>query len=69
MTADEARRIAASVRALLREAIRALSVPRPDWWRAAKAFAWAATLCMELVRDCRREAGHGGRDWIEDGDR
>ena len=61
MTADEARRVAASVRALLREAIRALSVPRPDWWRAAKAFAWAATLCMELTRDCRREAGHEGR--------
>ena len=61
MTTDEARRIAASVRVLLREAIRALSVPRPDWWRAANVFDWAATLCMELARDCRRESGHGAR--------
>lgn len=46
-----------SVRGLLRAAMRDLSVPRPDWGRAARMLDWAATLCMELARDCRGEGG------------
>lgn len=61
MTADDARRCVTTIRGLLREVMRTLSRPRPDWGHAARMLCWAATLCMELTRDCRREAGHGGR--------
>lgn len=57
----DARGCVTDVRGLLRAAMRALSVPRPDWGHAAVMLDWAATLCMELARDCRREAGHEGR--------
>lgn len=61
MTTDEARGCVTTVRGLLREVMRTLSRPRPDWGHAAVMLDWAATLCMELARDCRREAGHGAR--------
>lgn len=69
MTAAEARDRAGVIRGRLRKAVRALSVPGPDWERAAVTLDWAATLCMELARDCRRETEDERRDWIEDGDR
>lgn len=58
MTANEARDCVTTVRSLLRAAMRALSRPSPDWGRAAVTLDWAATLCMELARDCRRETEH-----------
>ena len=61
MTAAEARDRAGVIRGRLRKAVRALSVPEPDWERARKSLDWAATLCMELARDCRRESEHEGR--------
>lgn len=69
MTADEARDRVTETRGSLDRARRALSVPGPDWERAAVTLDWAATLCMELARDCRRETEDERRDWIEDGDR
>lgn len=69
MDSRSARGCVTDLRGLLRAAMRALSRPIPDWGRAAVMLDWAATLCMELVRDCRREAEHEGRDWVEDGDR
>lgn len=62
MTADEARDRVTEARRLLNRAMRALSRPSPDWGRAAATLDWAATLCMELARDCRRESEHEGRD-------
>lgn len=61
MTADDARDRVTEARRALDRAMRALSVPGPDWERAAVTLDWAATLCMELARDCRREAEHEGR--------
>ena len=69
MDSRSARVCVTDVRGFLRAAMRALSVPRPDWGRAARMLDWAATLCMELARDCRRETEDEGRDWIEGGDR
>lgn len=69
MDSRSARVCVTDVRGLLRAAMRALSRPRPDWGRAAVTLDWAATLCMELARDCRRETEDEGRDWIEGGDR
>lgn len=57
MSSADARDCVTSVRRLLRAAMRDLSVPRPDWGCAAATLDWAATLCMELARDCRREGG------------
>lgn len=61
MSSDDARGCVTSVRGLLRAAMRDLSVPRPDLGRAARMLDWAATLCMELARDCRGESEHEGR--------
>ena len=60
MTADEARVRAGVIRDRLREAVRALSVPGTDWERAGVSLDWAATLCMELARDCMRERERDG---------
>lgn len=60
MTADEARARAGVIRGRLREAVRALSVPGTDWERACVSLDWAATLCMELARDCERERERDG---------
>ena len=59
MTADEARERAGVIRGRLRDAMRAVSVPEPDWGAASDALRWAATLCMELARDCEREERDG----------
>ena len=59
MTADEARERAGVIRGRLRDAVRAVSVPTPDWGAASDALRWAATLCMELARDCEREERDG----------
>lgn len=59
MTADEARERAGVIRGRLRDAMRAVSVPTPDWGAASDALRWAATLCMELARDCEREERDG----------
>ena len=62
MTADEARDSVVKIRGELDRAVRALSVPVTDWAGAEDALGWAATLAMELARDCRFERerrGHG----------
>ena len=62
MTADEARDRVVKIRGELDRAVRALSVPVTDWAGAEDALGWAATLAMELARDCRFERerrGHG----------
>lgn len=59
MTADEARGRVGVIRGRLREAVRALSVPGTDWERACASLMWAATLAMELARDCEREERDG----------
>ena len=60
MTADEARGRLGAARERLREAVRALSLPEADWERAARMLDWAATLAMELARDCERERERDG---------
>ena len=60
MTAGEARDRVGGARARLREAVRAVSVPTPDWGAASEALRWAATIAMELARDCEREERDGG---------
>ena len=60
MTADDARDRVTEARARLRDAMRAVSVPTPDWGAASEALRWAATLCMELARDCERESERDG---------
>ena len=59
MTADEARERAGVIRGRLRDAVRAVSVPTPDWGAAGEALRWAATIAMELARDCEREERDG----------
>ena len=59
MTADEARDRAGVIRGRLAGAMRNVSVPMPDWGAASDALRWAATLCMELARDCEREGRDG----------
>ena len=40
--------------------MRNVSVPTPDWGAASEALRWAATIAMELARDCEREERDGG---------
>ena len=60
MTADDARDRVSGARARLRDAVRAVSVPTPDWGAAGEALRWAATIAMELARDCERERERDG---------
>lgn len=60
MTADDARDRVSEARGRLRDAMRAVSVPTPDWGAAGKALRWAATIAMELARDCERERERDG---------
>lgn len=39
--------------------MRHVSVPTPDWGAARDALMWAATIAMELARDCEREERDG----------
>ena len=59
MTADDARDRVSEARGRLRDAVRAVSVPTPDWGAAGKALRRAATIAMELARDCEREERDG----------
>lgn len=61
MTAEEARDRVTAARRSLDRAMRALSVPGPDWEMARESLDWAATLAMELARDCRRESRRGDK--------
>ncbi len=60
MTADEARGRVDEARRRLRDAVRHVSVPTPDWGAASEALRWAATIAMELARDCEREKERDG---------
>ena len=60
MTPDDARERVGEARLRLRDAVRHVSVPAPDWGAASEALRWAATLCMELARDCEREKERDG---------
>lgn len=60
MTAGEARDRVGGARARLRDAMRNTSVPAPDWGAASEALRWAATIAMELARDCEIERERHG---------
>lgn len=60
MTADDARDRVGEARRRLRDAVRAVSVPAPDWGAAREALRWAATIAMELARDCEIERMRDG---------
>ena len=60
MTPDDARVRVTAARGRLRDAMRAVSVPTPDWGAARDALRWAATIAMELARDCEREEERDG---------
>ena len=60
MTTDEARDRVSEARGRLADAMRAVSVPTPDWGAASEALRWAATFAMELARDCERERRRDG---------
>lgn len=55
MTADEARGFVTEARGALDRAMRALSVPGPDWEGAMRAARGCATVCHELESRCRVE--------------
>lgn len=60
MTADDVRDRVGGARSRLRDAVRAVSVPTPDWGAARDALMWAATIAMELARDCELERERDG---------
>ena len=60
MTADDARDRVGEARRRLREAMRHVSVPTPDWGAASEALGWTATIAMELARDCEIERMRDG---------
>ena len=55
MTADEARGRVGEIRAGLRRAMRALSVPGPDWTGSARAAGRCVDACAELEARCYDE--------------
>ena len=52
MTADEARERVGEIRKQLRRAMRALSVPGPDWGGAVDALIEAASEADDLAMRC-----------------
>ena len=65
MTADEARDRVGEIRAGLRRAMRALSVPGPDWYEAADAAGKCVDMCAALENQCfiegwKERTSHGG---------
>lgn len=60
MTPDDARVRVTAARGRLRDAMRAVSVPAPDWGAARDALMWAATIAIELARDCETEERRDG---------
>ena len=66
MTADEARDRVGEIRRAIDRAMRALSVPGPDWYEAADAAGKCVDMCAALENQCfieglRKGAGHGDR--------
>ena len=59
MTADEARDRVGEIRSELRRAVRALSVPGPDWGRAVDALIEAASEADDLAMRCLDEKVRG----------
>ena len=59
MTADEARDRAGEIRAALDRAMRALSVPGPDWGGAVDALLDASREANELALRCLDEKARG----------
>ena len=63
MTADEARERAGEIRRALDLAVRALSVPGPDWGGAVDALLRASADSNDLALACLHEkvrgSGHG----------
>ena len=59
MTADEARDRGGEIRRSLDRAMRALSVPGPDWKAAEEAASECVRMCAELEARC----------WMEDFER
>lgn len=65
MTADEARDRVTEARRALDRAMRALSVPGPDWYEAADAAGKCVDMCAALENRCfiegrRERTSHGG---------
>lgn len=65
MTADEARDRVGEIRTGLRRAMRALSVPGPDWYEAADAAGKCVDMCAALENQCfieglKERTSHGG---------
>lgn len=59
MTADEARERVGEIRKQLRRAMRALSVPGPDWGGAVDALLDASGTANELALRCLDEKVRG----------
>ena len=59
MTADEARERVGEIRKQLRRAMRALSVPGPDWGGAVDALLDASREANELALRCLDEKARG----------
>ena len=59
MTADEARDRVGEIRARVDRAVRALSVPGPDWGAAVDALVRAASEANELALRCLDEKVRG----------
>lgn len=55
MTADDARDRVTEMRDSLRRAMRALSLPKPDWAEAMRALGEANDMACSLWSDCVRE--------------
>lgn len=62
MTAAEARDRAGEIRATLDHAMRALSVPGPDWGAAVDALLEASGTANELALRCLDEKVRGDAD-------
>lgn len=62
MTAEEARERAGEIRAALDRAVRALSVPGPDWGGAVDALLEASKEANELALRCLDEQVRGDAD-------
>lgn len=67
MTADEARERVGEIRAGIDRAMRALSVPGPDWRAAEEAASECVDACVDMEAACLaerhrgKEVGHGDR--------
>ena len=55
MTAEEARERVGEIRRSLDRAMRALSVPGPDWGAASEAASECVRMCAELEARCQIE--------------